>query len=286
MRSIGSAARRAFSRSGATGFPSALLDDAWTATREFFDLPVERKMRLAMPSVGYPYGYAPYRSEALALSLGEATPPDLKETFSIGPESSWRRRVETRRRSGRRSLPGYASLLRRYHREMGGLAARIMALFARALGLPRRLLRSLHRSTRERPPRAELPAHSTPRRQAGQLRAGAHSDYGSVTILRAEPGSSGLQIEAPDGTWVDVPAEPDAFVVNVGDLLARWSNDQVDLHPPPRRPRWTTGDSPSRSSTLPNWDAVIECVPGEPARHAPVVAGEHLMQKFERSVNL
>ena len=120
---------------------------------------------------------------------------------------------------------------------------------------------------------------------AGQLRAGAHSDYGSVTILRAEPGSSGLQIEAPDGSWVEVPVAPDAFVVNVGDLLARWSND-----------RWASTlhrvvpDGRRRQSLaffhLPNWDAVIECVPGEPPRHAPVIAGEHLMRKFERSVNL
>jgi isopenicillin N synthase-like dioxygenase len=70
--------------------PQTLIDEMWQVTREFFDLPLERKMRVAIPS-GNLYGYAPFAEEALAQSMDAHTPPDLpdlKETFSIGPADS------------------------------------------------------------------------------------------------------------------------------------------------------------------------------------------------------
>ena len=119
----------------------------------------------------------------------------------------------------------------------------------------------------------------------GQLRAGAHSDYGSLTILFAEPGSRGLQTRSLDGVWREVPIEKGAFIVNVGDLLARWSNDRwvSTVH------RVVCEPEPRQSMAffhLPNWDAEIACIPGEPPRYEPVTAGEHLMSKFERAVKI
>lgn len=262
------------------GFPEPLIDEMWETCRAFFDLPLETKMKVAMPYTGYPYGYAPFAGEALAQSLDEATPPDLKETFSIGPEASW---------SGGR----WATLwpdeptelektFRRYFTEMGRLAARIMSLFAVALRLPEDFFESKidrHASALRALNYPELEA--SPR--AGQLRAGAHSDYGSLTILLAEAGSQGLEIRAPGGGWQPVPIEKGAFIVNVGDLLARWSND-----------RWVstvhrvTCEPARRQSIaffhLPNWDARIACIPGEAPKYEPVIAGEHLMEKFGKTV--
>ena len=57
---------------------------AWEAAREFFALPLDEKLGVAIPE-GDAYGYGPFKVERLAASLGEATPPDLKETFSVGP---------------------------------------------------------------------------------------------------------------------------------------------------------------------------------------------------------
>lgn len=59
----------------------------------------------------------------------------------------------------------------------------------------------------------------------GQLRAGAHSDYGSLTILATEDKSGGLQVFNASGAWVDVPIARDCFIINIGDLMARWTND-------------------------------------------------------------
>jgi len=263
------------------GASSELIDETWKHARAFFDLPLDKKMTVAMPNADYPYGYAPYRNETLARSVGEDSPPDLKETFSIGPQASWSSEGVTPTLWPAEPTE-LASTLRRTFVEMGVIAERIMSLFARALDLPEHYfvpyfdnhasaLRILNYPELEQAP------------ARGQLRAGAHSDYGSLTLLLAEPGSTGLQIQEPSGTWRPVSASPEALIVNVGDLLSRWSND-----------RWVSTIhrvQPTRARRqsiaffhLPNWDAEITCIPGAPAKYDPVIAGEHLMSKYRKTV--
>ena len=67
------------------GIPDETITRAWNSARAFFDLPIEKKLAVKMRYEGYPYGYSPLQSEALAKSKGEDTPPDIKETFNIGP---------------------------------------------------------------------------------------------------------------------------------------------------------------------------------------------------------
>jgi hypothetical protein len=73
----------------------------------------------------------------------------------------------------------------------------------------------------------------------GQLRAGAHSDYGSMTILRKELSDAGLQVKNKAGEWVNVPVIEGSFIVNIGDLMQQWTNDQWTstmhrvINPPP-----------------------------------------------------
>jgi isopenicillin N synthase-like dioxygenase len=272
------------------GVPQVLIREVWDAAGAFFDLALEKKMKVAMPFPGYPYGYSPFAKETLAASRGDETPPDLKESFSIGPESTWQ--VESWDRSqGFHTAPtlwpkepaSLEPLFRRYFSEMGALASRILSLFAIALELPpdffaktidrhASALRALDYPALESPP------------AAGQLRAGAHSDYGSLTILLAEPGSLGLEIFHPGGFWQPVPIEEGAFIVNIGDLMARWSND-----------RWVStihrcsceGTEKRRRSIaffhLPNWDAEIRVIGDNPS-YPPVEAGAYLMEKFRSTV--
>jgi isopenicillin N synthase-like dioxygenase len=108
-------------------------------------------------------------------------------------------------------------------------------------------------------------------------------------VLLADP-VPGLQIRDDAGLWHDVVPAPGSFTVNLGDLLAEWSNDRwrSTLHrvvPPP-----PDADGPVRRRSVawfqqPNWDAVIECLPtcsdeSNPPRYAPVTSGDHLMAKL------
>ena len=132
------------------------------------------------------------------------------------------------------------------------------------------------------------PLDAAPR--AGELRAGAHTDYGTLTILRldAEPG---LQVQTPDGSWADVEAPDGALVVNIGDLMQRWSNDRwrSTMH----RVVVPPGRQDQRRLTMPffynaNWDPRVECIvaDGTSPRHEPVLAGAHLMEKFRSTVTV
>ncbi|MGR3467169.1 MAG: 2OG-Fe(II) oxygenase family protein, partial [Shimia sp.] len=110
-------------------------------------------------------------------------------------------------------------------------------------------------------------------------RAGAHSDYGSLTILLPEAGSSGLQIHHAD-EWLDVAAPEGAFVINIGDLMARWTADRwvSTLHRVVAQPH-----RPARKSLAffhqPNWHAEIVPLDGSDA-YPPVKSGPYLMEKF------
>jgi isopenicillin N synthase-like dioxygenase len=120
----------------------------------------------------------------------------------------------------------------------------------------------------------------------GQLRAGAHTDYGGLTILAPNDAPGGLQVKSLDGHWMDVPYLPDGFVVNIGDLMQRWSNDRwrSNFHRVVNPPR--SGKPQPRQSIAyflhPNHDAAIECIPsceGLGRRYQTIKAGDYMWEK-------
>lgn len=282
------------------GVPQSVVDAAWDAGRAFFDLPLAHKMTVAMPSPGSPYGYSPIRGETLARSLGQETPPDLKESLAIGPRglvpgpataaeewafspTLWPDDV----------LPALRPTWEAYFTAMGDLAARLLRLAAVALGLEATHFDPLidrHASAMRALNYPALDGAARP----GQLRAGAHTDYGTLTILAQQDRPGGLQVLRPDGSWADVPAVPGAFVINLGDAMARWTNDRwVSTMHRVVLPPADAGPAARRQSIAffhnANWDAVIECLPtcldpGETPRYPPVAAGPHLMSKFQSTV--
>jgi isopenicillin N synthase-like dioxygenase len=190
------------------------------------------------------------------------------------------------------ALPAMREPWEDYFAAMDRLAVRLMSIFAHGLSLPAdyfadktdvspRALRAINY------PEQELPIED------GQLRAGAHTDYGTLTILRQELGRGGLQVR--DGeAWVDIPATAGALVINIGDLMARWTND-----------RWTStlhrvvnpdaGSAMSnRRQSMPffynaNYSAVVEALPtclepGATPKYEPVLAGPHLSGKSRKAV--
>jgi isopenicillin N synthase-like dioxygenase len=168
-----------------------------------------------------------------------------------------------------------------------------MRLFAEALSLdthyfdeyissPISALRALNY-----PPQQHAP-------QPGQLRAGAHSDYGSLTILLPQSDSRGLEIQRLDGTWQEVVPVPGAFIINLGDLMARWTNNRwrSTMHRVANPEH--THDPHSRRQSIayfhqPNWDANISTIPtctnpSTTSSYEPVLSGPYLMSKFKSTV--
>jgi isopenicillin N synthase-like dioxygenase len=282
------------------GVTSEIISRAWNAARAFFELPMQKKLSVQMPYAGYPYGYAPFQAETLAKSLGEETPPDLKETFSTGPLEVPEIRKEDRYsdfRYAENQWPeepaGFKEAWCAYYRALGDLAAHLMRIFAAALELPNDFFEDKINNPMSAMRALNYPHPSSPPKP-GQLRAGAHTDYGSLTILLADDAPGGLEILTPAGGWQLVPAVPGGFIVNIGDLMARWTNDRwvSTLHRvanPPPDSRHSTRRQSIAFFHQPNWDAEISCIPtclrpGERPNYVPVLSGIHLMEKFHSTV--
>lgn len=280
--------------------PQQTIDAIWSAARAFFDLPFDKKLSAKAPYPGYPYGYLVPQAEALAKSRNVDTPPDLKESFNGGPLAVPENLTDPQALAFCYAATiwpsepaGFPDSWRAYYRAMEGLAARLMRVFAVALDLPEPFFDRFV----ERPIsalRALNYPHPTVPPLSGQLRAGAHSDYGSLTILLPEASSGGLEIFTPEGEWRPVPPVSGAFIVNIGDLMSRWTNDRwvSTLHRVVNPPADATGSTRRQSLAFfhqPNWDAEIACLPsclgpGEAPRYQPVFSGSYLMSKFTATV--
>jgi isopenicillin N synthase-like dioxygenase len=261
--------------------PEELVAATAAAGRAFFDLPDGEKRALAEgePAPGLP-AYRPLRTESLAASLGQKTPGDLKESLDWGP-----------------AVPGFGwpaqppelrARFEEYFAAVSGLGERLRRLFALALGLPADWFEDAFRGHSSSMRVVNYPAPDGAF-EPGQLRAGAHTDYGCMTILRTEDAPGGLQVQTRTGEWVDVHAVPGSFVVNLGDMMARWTNDRwpATLHRVAVPP---ADASASRRQTIvffhdPRADALIECLPGcgEP-RYEPATSLELIQAKAAKAL--
>jgi isopenicillin N synthase-like dioxygenase len=289
-----------FSQVTGHGVPDAVAGLAWTTATRFFDLPLEDKLSVARPAPDYPYGYIPLAGESLSQSIAGAAPPDLKEVFNAGPPAPPSRPFADPGEAWAyppglwpAALPELRVAWAAYYDAMRDLGNRLMSLFAGGLGLPPGFFADQTGQAANALRAINYPARdATP--PPGQFRAGAHTDYGTLTILRQDA-VGGLEVLDPGGRWVDVEPVPGAFVINIGDLMARWTNDRwrSTLH------RVVDPTDPAaagaRRQSMPyfqnaNWSAAVSCLPtclepGEQPRYAPVLAGPHLMSKFRRSVS-
>ena len=156
------------------------------------------------------------------------------------------------------SLPGFRETLLAYYDACAGLGARLHRAFACDLGLepdyfddkfdrPMATLRLLHYPA--------LPRGSEPRTGAG-----AHTDYGNLTLLATDD-VGGLEVHARDGQWIEAPVVPGAFIVNIGDCLMRWTND-IYVSTPHRVVNRSARERYSIAFFFdPNPDAIVETIP-------------------------
>lgn len=275
-----------------------LVAEIFAAGRGLFDLPFADK-ELLRPADGVsPRGYHALGTKYLARTLGQETPPDLREQFYIGPLAPDLDRIRAVPGALKFYAPniwpqhpaGFRETATRYYRAMERLSRDLMRIFALALELDETYFdRTIDNHF------ATLPLNHYPAPSAaplpGQLRAGEHSDFGSLTILAMDDAPGGLQVKARDGSWQDVTAGPGQLIVNIGDMMQRWTNDRwpSTLHRVMNPP--LDGSRPSRRMSIgfflhPNYDAVIETLPGCLApgagpKYPPVLAGELMRAKME-----
>ncbi len=265
---------------GGHGVPEAVIERIRERSRAFFDLDPEERART--PRSGSTPGgvtYTPVRGEALAASRGERTPGDLKQILDYGPQwpgGSWPHEPA-----------GLRAAWEEYYAAMSDLAGHLRRAFALAIGLPEDWFEPAfdrHLSSLRAIDYPELAVAPEP----GQMRAGAHSDYGFLTILLSEASAGGLEVQPRGGGWVPVPSIDGTFVINIGDAMQRWTNDAwaSTLHRVANASADRTG---SRRQSIPffhnpNPDGVIAVldrfVSGErPARYEPIAYRDYALEK-------
>lgn len=273
------------------GVPGKLRADLRSAAAQFFALPPEIKQRYAVSMGGR--GWLPSGAVTAGYSEGTATPPDLKETYSVGADNPTgdprTDQVWFKPNVYPDEVRDLESLLTDYLTRMRRLATDLLRLCALALR------QDVDFFTRH----ADHPTYTMNLNwypalarlappQPGQFRIGPHTDFGTVTVLDRQDGVGGLQVHTRDGEWVKLPYDPDSFVVNIGDLLARWSGDRWRssrhrvLPPDPSAP-----DEELLSLIffyVANPGATVESLPPPIGvrRHEPIRAEDYLMQQIRK----
>jgi len=257
--------------------PLPLLEQMLAQSQAFFNLPLDEKMKLRWAGTQSNRGYSFVGQERLNPEGGS----DHKEALNLGRESPatpnpWPAPLPAFRETALACFDGFAAIAQQVFR---GLAI--------ALGLPEAFFVERHN---QQPFTLRL-LHYPPvgdGQTDAPLRAGEHSDYGTITLL-AQDGIGGLEVQTVEANWMAVPPQPGMLVVNLGDLLARWTN-QV-YRSTPHRVGIPEGDRAQQSRYSlaffcdANPDTEVRCLPsclpeGMSPLYPPIRAGDYLLSRL------
>jgi isopenicillin N synthase-like dioxygenase len=289
--SVGEAVRRACTEVGFFyasnhGVPDAVIEDCFGAAHRFFDLPEPAKQAISVEKSDAMRGYTPLLGENtdpankgdlhegfdLALDLSEDDPDVRAGIFGYAP-NQWPE-----------GLPGFREALTTYHGEIRAFGERVFQAFALALELPEDFF-----ARKITKPMAHMRVLHYPSQDGEiderQIGIGAHSDYECFTILCTDD-TPALQVLNSEGRWIMAPPVPGAFIVNVGDLMARWTNDYFlstmhrAINASGRKrysiPFFFGVNSRERIEVLPSCQS-----PDNPPRYAPIEAGDYIRSRFD-----
>jgi isopenicillin N synthase-like dioxygenase len=271
------------------GVDAALRSEVRGLAREFFALPDDVKAPYAVEVGGR--GWIPPGAEANGYAEGTATPADLKESLSLAADDPTGDEEVDRAwflpNVWPAEVPRLRPVLTEYLARMRALSDELMSVCAVALGLPAdHFAAYLTHPTFGFNLNWYPPLRRVGPPEPGQYRIGPHTDFGTVTVLDREPGLGGLQVYTADGRWVDAPFDQDAFTINIGDLMARWTGDRWRS----TRHRVLAPQAEAPEEDLlslvyfyeADHDAVIESLPAPIGRtsYPPVVWGDYLRAKL------
>ena len=265
--------------------------------RSFFALPTSEKEQIAIGRSDVHRGYVGFASETLegALggdedSVGAVLAGDMKETIDSGTEHGpdHPEVVAGTPLHGPNQLPdlpGFREAWEAYRVAAVETALRMQRALAMALDLDPEFFDSQPGETMYHLRMVHYPPMDRLTPEPGQLGCGAHTDYGTLTVL-ADDGIGGLQVRQRSGEWVDVHVPEGELVVNLGDLMSIWTNDRWVSNPhrvvnPPHQDRYSvplfvTPPFHLRIETLPT------CLdPDGTSHHEPLVSGPYLLARFD-----
>lgn len=270
------------------GVPESLIEVVLSQAKAFFDLPDDAKDALDMAHSPANRGYEqlggqtlqpgamPDRKEGfyLAEDLGPNHPRVLAGEFNAGP-NQWPS-----------DLPAFQPIMVAYFSALGIVAERIMRGLALSLDLPEDHFEAFSTN----PASTLRLLHYPPCRleEPDELGAGAHTDFGGLTILLTDE-VGGLQVCDPStNEWFDAPPITGAYVVNLGDMIARWTNDRYrsTLHRVINKSGRERYSLPYFYSGNPNHE--VSCIetclkPGEKPKYPPVLVQDHLRAMYAKT---
>ena len=271
------------------GVPEQDVADVFREAAAFFDLPADVKAEVDKSKSKVNRGYEPLQGQ----TLEPGAPPDLKEGYYIGPEHATDdpRVIAGMFNHGANqwpsSRPNFKPVMETYLATMLDLSARMMGGIALSLDLPEDYFKGYCDDAMATVRLLHYPPQSaqTDPKQKG---AGAHTDFGGLTLLR-QGDIGGLQVwDQSTGGWIHADPIPGTFVVNLGDMIARWTNDRYrsTLH------RVVNVSGRERYSVpffyTGNYSHTVECIPtclapGEAPKYPPITVEQHMRAMYQRT---
>ena len=241
---------------------------------EFFNLPVDIKQQYAYSGVTENIGYNWLEEERLTPTM----PGDLKESYNwVSPDRMQEQYWPT-------EIPDFKPMAQKIERIARMLSYQFLYRFEKVLRLPTGSLVEKHIDGSATMRMIKYPAWDGEIKE-GQVRGGAHTDYGSITLLYRFDDISALQIyDKKDDVWVTVPLVENSIVLNVADMFARWSNDILKSTPH----RVVNVDMDRTRYSMPYFvdpgrDVIIKNLTNQPDKYPPISAYEYLKWRLAQS---
>lgn len=268
------------------GIPQALCTQVFAQSRAFFEQPTEVKEALDIKKSAHMRGYFSNGADK-----SDGIHDDFKEGFDLAADLPL---DDPYVKAGLTfygpnvwpaGSPDFKAVMTEYYRRMLELGRVLLSAFARGLGVQENFF-----DDKFRKPMAQIRMLRYPpnlNKTETQIGAGEHTDFGWITMI-VQDEIGGLEVLDSEGRWIDVPPIPGSFVVNVGDLMSRWTNDlyTATLH------RVTNRNTRDRYSVAffmdPDYYGKIECLDtcvsdSQPARYAPIIVGDYMNRRFHET---
>lgn len=265
------------------GFSRDELDAVLAQGRSFFTLPLAEKMKVLSRNVDMP-GFV--RTGGIDPEKNREKIVDIKERFSLTRELAPGEQARPDSRIGRTqwpardTLPAFETTMKNYVARLQRVSGALNHAFALSLDLPEDYFDALYRRPDMTLTFNFYPPVDPAKLKASQWSFSPHADYTAFTVL-LQDSSGGLQARNAAGDWIEVTPKEGAFVVNVGNLLARWTND---LYASTLHRALHVGSEPRISAAFfvyPDATTVVRCIetcqgPDNPARYEDVTTAAYV----------